>query len=230
MNKKPFIFLLATFSFHIFTQERIKDMGGWFSPSVNYKFSKKHSIIMRWRIKQYENFTQTNSWYIDIGYAFKISRNWRISAHYNFNPSRTNQNYFRNIHRYYLRMDYKKSLNKYITFHNRTIVRYSTHLFLTDFKDNGYKPYYRTDLRERIGVSYNLSSSDKVFIHNEWMIVLSQSPIELKRNRFYCGYEKKVSKTFNLETYFVFQSTFHDKKSPGRDYFILGLDMNFNLK
>jgi hypothetical protein len=229
MIKKFFILIFLIFSCCLFSQERIKDVGGWLSLATNYKFNQKQSISIMGRIRQYENFTQTNSWYVDIGYSFKFANTLKVSVHYAINPSLTSQNYFRNIHQYYLRIDYKKFINKYFTFYNRIISQHSTHLFLTDFNDNGYKPYYRTDLRERTGFSYNLNSSSEIYLHNEWMFTISQNPVELRRNRLYCGYEKKVNDKISYKTYFVLQSSFHKRKSADRDYFIFGLDINFNL-
>lgn len=223
------LLLILIFVVSVSAQNRIQDAGAWLSVAASYKVNQGQELTAMGRIRQYENFTRLNSWYIDVGYAYRFTENFKMSLHYAFNPSVAVQNYFRTIHQYYSRMDYRKFMNKYLTFHNRIILQHSTHRFLTDFTDNGYKPYYRTDFRERLGASYNLSATSEIYVHNEWMFTLSQSPIELRRNRLYVGYEKQYSKKWAVKYYFVLQSSFHKRKSPDRDFFIFGIDMNFEL-
>lgn len=229
--KKRFLYSgLMCFITHLtllFSQNRINDAGAWLSLAVSYKTSSNQELSVMARYRQYENFTQANSWYVDMGYAYRISPAFKLSLHYALNPTRTKENIFIPLHQYYLRMDYRKFINKYFTFYNRIILQH-TNRFIADI-DNGSKPYYRTDFRERMGISFNLSSVSNIYLHNEWMYTLSEIPVELKRNRLYIGYEKVFRSTFSAKWYFVLQSSFHKRKNPNTNHFIFGMDLNINI-
>lgn len=231
-QKKILIITFISFFISIcdifYAQNRILDFGGWFSFATKYNINNKHSLSAMVRIRQYENYTELNSWYIDVGYAIRSSSSLNISFHYAFNPSITIQNYYRNIHQYYIRTNYRYFVNKYITLHNRIIFQHATHRFVTDIQDNGYQPYYRTDIRERVGISYQLSSLSSVYLYNEIMYTLSDIPVEIRRNRIYAGYEKQINDKWTTKMYFVIQSLFHRKKTPNYHYFILGWDWIFD--
>lgn len=227
--KKNLLYILIVLPTLIFSQTRINDAGAWLSAGVTYKMKSHQDIKIMSRFRVYDNFSELNSWYIDAGYGYRFSSSFKLSLHYAFNPTLTLQNYFRYLHQYYIRADYRQFINKYWTLHNRIIVQHTTHRFVTDIQDNGYKPYYRTDLRERVGFSYNLSSSENIYIHNEWMITLSDNPVELRRNRLYAGYEKDINNFTNIKCYFVLQSSFHKRKSPNTNHFLFGIDLNFMI-
>lgn len=214
---------------YLFSQNRINDMGLWLSAQGKYKINKVHSFSVRIRLKFIENISEFVSLNNRLKYTISINDFSKLSFQYSFILKQSDQNYFFNRHRYSLRLDNKKIINKYLTLHNRIILQYSTHRFITDFEDNGYKPYYRTDFRERVGFSYNLSSTSEIYLHNEWMITLSQTPVELRRNRLYAGYEKQYSDRWAVKYYFVLQSSFHKRKSPDINLFIFGMDINFKL-
>ncbi|GAB4201924.1 MAG: hypothetical protein Fur0023_07100 [Bacteroidia bacterium] len=210
-----------------FSQNRINDIGMRISLKTKYELNNRQEITGMMRIRQYENFTELYSWRVDLGYGYRILSSLKISLHYAYTSSRAIENYFRTLHRYYIRTDYKKFINKYLTLYNRIILQHTQHFFLN--ADNGYKPYYRTDFRERIGWSYNLSSSANVYLHNEWMFTLSDTPVDFRRNRLYIGYEKEFKSSLSAKFYFILQSTFHKRKSPDRDFYIFGMDINFNI-
>jgi hypothetical protein len=209
-------------------QNRIYDTGMWLSIGANYKLNSKISFSLLSRVRQYENFTETNSWYIDFGQAYKY-KDFKVSIHYAFNPTKTLENYFRNIHQYYIRVDYKKDINKFLSIQKRIIFQHATHRFLSDLQDNGYKPYYRTDLRLRMGVRFKTSARSNIFLHDEIMFTLSRIPLEITRNRVYTGYQKKLSEKLETKLYFVVQSSFHKRNSPNITYCIIGCDFIFSL-
>lgn len=208
-------------------QTRVSDVGMWLSLAVQKDVSSKQWISIMGRIRQYENFSRMNSWYMDAGYGYKLHRNFKFSLHYALNPSLTSRLYYRNLHQYYLRLDGRHFINKYFTFYSRIILQHTTHRFFTDIQDNGFKPYYRTDFRVRIGGAYNLDARSRIYLHDECMYTLSAIPIELRRNRVYAGYEKSISKMVEVKIYFVVQSNFHKRNNFNYDYFILGCDWTF---
>jgi len=228
MKKIRWIFIIMFFSYSFCAQNRIYDAGGWFSLGAGYKLNNKISFTVSSRIRQYDNFTRTNSWYIDLGQSFKI-KDIRISVHYAFKPSRSMENYFRNIHKYYILFFKKYDINKYFSCMTRIILQHSTHRFITDFQDNGYLPYYRTDFRIRPGIRYHLSSRTYVYVQDEVMITLSRNPYEISRNRIYSGYTTKIFQNMQTEFYVVVHSSYHRRNKPNMTIFILGCDIIFDL-
>lgn len=229
MQKKYRVYFTSCILISIFSlgQNRILDAGGRLSFTAQYDITQQGYLSMMFRVRQMENFTELNTRLVEISYGYKFSPYLRLSAHYALRQQLTTQNYYRNIHRYYLRLGYQYFINKYLTLHNRVILQYSTHRFITDIQDNGYKPYYRTDIRERVGVSWNISSKANVYVHNEFLYTLSNIPIEWRRNRIYLGYEKEWNDKWTMDIYFILQSSFHN--SPDYHYFIIGCDWTLDL-
>ena len=224
--KTIILFFCVLINFILIAQNRIYDAGMWLSMGANYKLNNKISFSLLSRVRQYENFTETDSWYIDFGQAYRY-RNFRVSIHYTFNPTKTLENYFRNLHQYYIRFVYKHDINKYLSIQNRIIFQHTTHRFLSNIQDNGYQPYYRTDLRLRTGIRFKTSARSNIFLFDEIMLTLSRIPLEITRNRVYTGYRKKISKKLENKLYFVVQSSLHKRNSPNVIYFIIGYDLVF---
>lgn len=209
---------------------RIHDAGFWASLIGDGKINKKIFYRAMWRWRQTGNFLVPNSYYFDFGIGYKITSNFKFSLHYAFNPTRAFAGYYRNIHQYYVSVSYKYPINKYLELINRVIMQHATHLFVTDFwNDNGYKPYYRTDIRERVGFQINLSSHSNIFAADEIMYTISYTPIFLTRNRFYCGYETALTPSLKGKFYFVLQSAYHSLNSYNYDLFIYGIDLSYKL-
>lgn len=201
------------------------DFGFWLSLGYNVRLNDKHQVNTMFRFRQYDNFSEFNSWYYDVGYQYKIHDKWRVALHYAFNPSKTNENYFRNLHQYYFRINYVEPVNKYISLNCRVILQHTSHLFIFNgFQDNGYRPYNRTDFRLRPGISYRLNSRTELFFRNEWMYVVNSSPIIWRRNRLQFGTEKKWNKSFRTSVYFTLQSMLNRRNSYPLNQYIFGFD------
>ncbi len=229
LRKNGIFFLLIEIAgLVVSAQNRIWDVGSRFSFISQYNITSKQYLLTRWRIQVAENFTELTTYRGDIGYGIKILPSLRILARYSFINKMTGENYYRGIHRYSMQLNYNYFFNKYFTLHSRTILQYSTHLFITDIQDNGYEPYYRTDIRERAGLSYNLSSTSNIYLQDEVLYTLSNYPVELRRNRIYVGYEKKINDKWLTRLYFILQSSFHKKNTPNYHYFIFGWDWEFD--
>ncbi|MCX8081488.1 MAG: DUF2490 domain-containing protein [Bacteroidia bacterium] len=229
MRKYFFYIILFFLLFFTNSQTDEFDLGAWLSVGCNIRFHQKHQVNTMVRFRQYEYFTDFNSWFYDIGYQYRVSGEFRVALHYAFNPSKTNENYFRNFHQYYVRMNYLKRINKYFSLNVRGILQHTTHLFITDFHDNGYRPFYRTDLRLRPGILYNISSTLNLFLQNEVLFVISRNPAEFRRNRFNLGVQKKLNKKINLTVFVLVQSIFNRRNSPDMHQGIIGLDLNYFL-
>lgn len=201
------------------------DFGMWISLGGNLRLSEKYQINSMLRFRHYDNFSEFNSWYYDVGCQHKIHDKWRVALHYAFNPSLTNENYFRNLHQYYIRINYEEQINKYLSISCRVILQHTLHLFiLNGFSDNGYRPFSRTDFRLRPGFSFRLTSRMEFFFRNEVMYVINQNPAIWRRNRLQFGVEKKWKKEFRTSLYFTLQSIFNRRNSYPLHQYIFGFD------
>jgi hypothetical protein len=222
-QKFIFIFFVAFYS--VRSQFVENDLGMWLSLGCNLKLSDRQQINSMLRFRQYDNFSEFNSWYYDIGYQYKIHDKWRVALHYAFNPSLTNENYFRNLHQYYIRINYEEQINKYFSVNCRVILQHTSHLFIFEgFSDNGYRPFSRTDFRLRPGLSIRLNSRTELFLRNELMYVVNTFPAIWRRNRFQFGAEKKWKKEFRTSLYFTLQSVFNRRNSYPLNQYIFGFD------
>lgn len=216
-------------SFFSFAQNRFLDAGARVSFITKYNINSKNYLSLMLRLKEYENFTELSSGYVGIVYGYKLSSSLKFSVRYLIGSKITNSNYYRNIYRYYFRLDYRYFLNKYITIRNAVIFQHATQRFITDIQDNGYKPYLRTNFRERLGLVYNFSSTTNIYLYDEIMYTLSENPVELKRNRIYLGYEKQFNNKWTTTIYFALQSYLHKTNSPNYLRFIIGWDWTLDL-
>lgn len=229
MRRSRSLFLIGLLYFSnmfYFAQSRIWDAGARGSFLLKYDVNTKSFFTMRSRFLQTENFTQTKRATFDIGYWYKMNPAFRISVHYMYRLHRLKDSYFSPMHRYYIRIDYTYLFNKFFDIKNRLMLQHTTHRFLIDIQDNGYEPFYRTDVRERVGASYNLSSKESLYFQDEVLVSLS-SPTEIRRNRIYFGYKKVINEKWRTKIYFMVQSTFNKKNSPNYNYLIVGWDWIF---
>lgn len=215
----------------VFSQpQRISEIGFWASLVANGKINKKtfFGVMGRWR--QASNFLIPDSYYFDFSVGYKVLPGLKLALHYAYNPTYLTEGYFRDVHQYYILAAYKYPVNKYLELNNRIIAQHATHLFFTDFLgDNHYKPYYRTDIRERLGMQVNLSAKSYIYADNEIMYTVSQDPVSFTRNRLYTGYATQLSSSVKAEFYFVLQSGFRRWKARNYDLYILGIDLNYKL-
>ncbi len=207
-------------------QNRGKDMAGWFSLAIKQKIYNKLSYRMMGRVRDSENLTSIKSYYIDAGLFYNIKNNFSVSVNYVYSPSKESDTYFRTFHQYYTSINNRFKINDYWYLSNRIIFQYTSSFFIVD---NGYKPYARTDAREKLMLNRRLTRADRVYIGDEIMTTLFIQNFELRRNRIYIGLNHKFTKQLSVDAFFVLQSTFNRKKN-NNDLFVYGLTLNYKFK
>lgn len=226
MQKQVLIlFLCLGFSSRLPAQARERDAVGWFSLAVRQKINKHFSYRIIGRVRDGENFTSVRSWYLDGGLYYQLAKNFSMSANYVYAPARDKDRYFRTYHQYYLSANNKFKLNTHWYFSNRVIFQYTSGFFLVD---EGYKPYARTDLREKLMLNRRLTRADRVYMGDEVMTTLFTGNTGLRRNRFYAGVNHKFTTQFSADVFFVVQSTYLRKINS--DQFIYGLTLNYRFR
>ncbi len=206
-------------------QVRERDAAGWFSLAVRQKITKHLSYRIMGRIRDGENFTLLKSWYLDGGLYYQITKTFLVSANYVYAPARGTDRYFRTYHQYYLSAANKIHLNAYWYLSNRAIFQHTSSFFLVD---EGYKPYARTDLREKLMLNRRLTRTDRMYIGDEVMTTLFTGNTGLRRNRFYADVNHKFTSQFSADVFFVLQSTYLRKINS--DQFIYGVTLNYKFR
>lgn len=228
MRKYPrqiFCLLCICLMTPVLAQQRTKDMAGWLSLSIKQKIYKNFSYRLMARLRDTENLTSLSSYYIDAGLFYHLTNNFSLSLNYVYAPSRGDDSYFVNYHQYYASVNNKVKINDYWYFTNRIIFQYTSSYFIID---NGYKPYARTDAREKLTLNRKITRADKVYIADEVMTTLFTGDTQLRRNRFYLGINHRFGKQFSADVFFVLQSTFNRRANT--DVFVYGLTLNYKFK
>lgn len=209
----------------VLAQQRTKDMAGWFSLSIKQKIYKNFSYRLMARLRDTENLTSVSSYYVDAGLFYHLTNNFSVSLNYVYAPSRADDRYFVSYHQYYASINNKVKISDYWYFTNRIIFQYTSSYFIVD---NGYKPYARTDAREKLTLNRKITRADKIYIADEVMTTLFAGDTQLRRNRLYLGINHRFSKQFSADVFFVLQSTFNRKANT--DVFVYGLTLNYKFK
>lgn len=200
------------------------DASLWPTLSIEKKLYKNISLKLTNRARISENFSRLTSYYHDIGLYLQLFPNCKISADYVFTPNRLTNGSFRNIHQYYLSINNRYFLNAFWYLKNRMIFQHSSSYL---FSDNGYKPYSKTNIREKISIGRKITRRKSIYLEDELMAPLKNNPFEIKRNRLYTGITHHFNKQMSLDIYFILQSLFHQKITQNN--YIYGFTINYNI-
>ncbi|MES2131734.1 MAG: DUF2490 domain-containing protein [Bacteroidota bacterium] len=210
----------------IHAQNRATDMSGWLGLAIKQKISDKLSYRIMGRVRATENMTLLKSYYVDAGLYYNFKPNFSISLNYVYSPSKVSDGYFRTYHQYYTSINNKININNYWYFSNRIIFQHTSSFFIID---QGYKPYSRTDAREKLTLNRRLTRKDRVYIADELMTTLFIPDVDLKRNRLYLGVNHKFTKQLSVDAFFLLQSTFN-RKNSNSDLFVYGVTINYKFR
>lgn len=207
-------------------QNRASDMAGWFGLSVKQKISGKLSYRIMGRVRASENITLFKSYYVDGGLYYNFKPNFSISLNYVYAPSRVSNGYFRTYHQYYTSINNKININNYWYLSNRIIFQHTSSFFIVD---NGYKPYSRTDAREKLTLNRRLTRKDRIYIADEIMTTLFIHEADIKRNRLYLGVNHKFTKQLSVDAFFLLQQSFN-RRNSNSDLFVYGVTINYKFR
>lgn len=206
-------------------QLRGHDAVGWFSLALKQNITSKLSYRIVVRVRDGENFSSVRSWYVDGGLYYRPHRYTSVSLNYVYAPARDQDRYFRTFHQYYISVNNKIPLSRLWYLSNRVILQHTSSFFLID---EGYKPYARTDLREKLMLNRRISRADRLYVGDELMTTLFTGQTGIRRNRLYAGINHKFTKRFSADVFFVLQSTFHRRVNS--DQFVYGLTLNYQFR
>lgn len=225
------IVLLIAFvgcSVNVDAQSRKNDAAAWLGLSVNAKIYKKFSGRIFTRIRETENFSHLQSYYVDFGGYYSLRPDLSISLNYVYSPSNKIDTDFRLLHQYYVSLNGRHYFGKYWFLSNRIIVQQTSNRFVFD---NDNEPYSKIAIREKLGINWKVTAKARLFIADEIKIPLPalMNYTEISRNRLYAGVFYDLTKRLRVDTYFVLQSSFNKKNGDTNDY-IYCLTLNYKLK
>ncbi|MEW6470105.1 MAG: DUF2490 domain-containing protein [Bacteroidota bacterium] len=227
MNRLIAAFLLFAGSLTARAQEN--DFGMWNTLNLEYKLSQNFSIVACEEFRLKENLSQVNLFYTNIGFSYRINKNFKVSPIYRFIQKRFDDGYYGLKHRLMLDLGYKQKLGM-IRFGYRArlqgeiaypgadrlgdVAEYywrNKFDFKLDINSSRFVPYFGTELRVQL-------FNPRIREHQEF---------GFDRTRLYagCDYEINDGNTFGL--YYLVQFDFQ-QNDPVTQY-ILGLEYSLTL-
>ncbi len=211
-------------SCHVYGQQR-QDAASWLSLVLEQKLPQNLSLKVQSRFRFADNISHLKSYYIDLGLFYKVSENFKVSLDAVYAPYQLDNSNYKSLFQYYASISNTFQIAKKWSISNRVIGQYTSSNFIVD---NGTIFYMRADLREKLTFGYDLNKKTNFYLADEIMAPISVSPFLIRRNRLYIGVNRKITKQFEVDLYFLLQNSFF-KKVNTTD-FIYGLTLGYKFK
>lgn len=187
------ILLLTTFSF----SQNTTDIQSRFSPSMDYKISKKLKIAFNYRYELFKdlNAFKSNSFQLSTKYEFK--KKFELEIGYRFTTSFLEDN-----HRIFLGVKYTRKIKDF-TLSFTTKYQFSTGNF-----DQDYMQYFKNPsdmFREKFSIEYNVPHSKATFyLSPEIFLKYKNESIDFNRMRYTIGgdYKLKYGNSFGISMFY----------------------------
>ena len=201
MNKTTFLFLiLINFSFQS-TSQTTNDAGLWNTIKINKKFNKKFNIFLLEEYRLKENFSQTNSFFTELGVGYKPFLFLKTSLLYRLSEKFKGDEIFSLRHRLIFNLTLKKRLN------DNFLLSYRQRL-QSEVRDVYSSPTGTTPnwyYRHKIALKYNLNDALTPYLATEFRYqIYDKNSLEsnklFHRNRYVIGldYEKSDKHSFGV--------------------------------
>ena len=187
------IFLLTTISFG----QNNTDIQYRFSPSMDYKISKKLKIIFNYRYELYKDLDAFKSNSFQFATKYELTKKIELEAGYRFTTSFLEDN-----HRIFLGLKYSRKI-KNITLSLATKYQFSTGSF-----DQDYMQYFKNPshmFREKFNIEYNVPHSQATFyLAPEIFLKYKNKSIDFNRMRYTIGgdYKLKYGNSFGISMFY----------------------------
>ena len=193
------ILLLTTLSF----SQNYTDIQYRFSPSMDYKISKKLKIAFNYRYELFKdlNAFKSNSFQLSTKYEFK--KKFELEIGYRFTTSFLEDN-----HRIFLGVKYTRKIKDF-TLSFATKYQFSTGSF-----DQEYMQYFKNPhdmFREKFNIEYNVPHSKATFyLSPELFLKYKNESINFNRMRYTIGgdYKLKYGNSLGISIFY------DDKENP----------------
>ena len=168
-----------------------------FSPSMDYKISKKLKIGFNYRYDLYKDFDAFKSNSFQFTTEYELTKKIELETGYRFTTSFLEDN-----HRIFLALKYNHKL-KDITLSFATKYQFTTGSF-----DQDYMQYYKNPsnmFREKFSIEYNVPHSKaSIYLSPEIFLKYKNESININRMRYTigCDYKLKYGNTFGISMFY----------------------------
>ena len=200
--KRNLTLLLLIFNLGAFSQIYYNDAQLWFNLYLEKKITKKFLIHLNQQDRFENNISQYRLGYADVGITYRFTKQFKILVDYVFTEKKRNTDYFRTVHQGYAALVFKKDIRRWrFSYRNMLQVQYNEPMT----SKSGYIPYWYD--RNKFTIRYEASKRFLFYTAEELYCPLNNPrPVYLDRSRTFIGMFYNITKTNQLELYFMFQS------------------------
>ncbi|MCK9617700.1 MAG: DUF2490 domain-containing protein [Lentimicrobiaceae bacterium] len=218
MNKFIKIFIVITFFIcRLHTLAQVNDAGAWMSINIEKSIFSDLSATFTEELRLNENCTEAGTILSDLGLAYKINKNIKISANYRFSNKRRLDDSYNNRHRYYFDIILKEKM-KPIVFSVRS-------RFQSQYTDYNSSPDGRMPanyIREKATIKIDLDKKYTPYFYTEVYFRLNNVQYEqFNRIRYSGGFEYSFNRLHTIDIFYLIQKEYN-KPNPRTDY-IMGI-------
>ena len=187
------ILLLATLGF----SQNNTDVQYRFSPSMDYKISKKLKIAFNYRYDLFKDLDAFKSNSFQFATEYELTKKIELETGYRFTTS-----FIEDTHRIFLGLKYSHKLKDF-TLSFATKYQFSTGSF-----DQDYMQYYKNPsnmFREKLSIEYNVPHSKaSIYLSPEIFLKYKNESIDFNRMRYTigCDYKLKYGNTFGISMFY----------------------------
>ena len=209
------ILLLATLGF----SQNNTDVQYRFSPSMDYKISKKLKIAFNYRYDLFKDLDAFKSNSFQFATEYELTKKIELETGYRFTTS-----FIEDTHRIFLGLKYSHKLKDF------TLSFATKYQFTTGSFDQDYMQYYKNPsnmFREKLSIEYNVPHSKaSIYLSPEIFLKYKNESIDFNRMRYTigCDYKLKYGNTFGISMFY------DDKVNPQKaDRIVFSTKYNLSI-
>lgn len=189
MSKKPGFSLLLVFL--LTGIEGIcqnNDAGLWISGNLEKRFTQAMSMSFSQELRMDENITEAGTVFSDLGFEYRLNKQFRIAAHYRFVNYRRLDNSYKTRNRFYADLSYRIKISPVIFIFRERI---QSETGLPDLQE-GISPKYYS--RTKATLKLELKRKIVPYAYAEWFHpILSPASGFIDKTRVCAGFEYQVT-------------------------------------
>ncbi len=200
-----------------------QDANLWMNVAIEKKITPKFSIGISQEFRMNENITELGTFFTDLCFNYKITKNIRVSANYRIINKRRLDDSYSLRHRYYFDLSFRKKYRPVI-FNFRT-------RFQSQYKDvlssnDGKVP--SNTLRNKLTVKFDAGKKLQPYISAEIYTPLHRPfDIFIDNTRYSAGVEYEINRMHTIDVFYLFQKEYNINK-PQIDH-VLGIGYFISL-
>ncbi|MBK7763024.1 MAG: DUF2490 domain-containing protein [Bacteroidetes bacterium] len=221
-------FILCCFQLHSKTYSPVyADAGSWNTFNITYKLNKHYSILFTEELRFRENYSRLNLFYTNIGFEYKLNKNFKTSLVYRWIDKFMDDNTFSYRHRLQWDASFKLPINDFSLAYRSRLQAESRNVMSSE---SGKVPEWYWRNKFDIGYAFNKKLSASVSTEMRYQLSdprNEESDGTWHRIRFQGGFDYKYTKQSTFGIYYLVQKEFN--VSAPEDIYITGLEYSLSL-